>query len=80
MCLKFAKSGLKNETLLDLVKPNTNKEDPMATRNVKTHKIEPSNMSRYGRSSIPYMGQMLEDGKNIQSLASNLLDVFLYNF
>ena len=59
MCLKFAKSGLKNETLSDLMKPNNNKEHPMATRNVPTHKVDPSNTARYGRSSIPYMQNLL---------------------
>ena len=30
--------------------------------------------------SMEHMGKMLEDGKNVQSLAVIVLDVFLYNF
>ena len=31
-------------------------------------------------NSCTYMGKMLEDGKNVQSLAVIVLDVFAYNF
>ena len=30
--------------------------------------------------NVPYMGKMLEDGKNVQSLVEIVLDVLLYNF
>ena len=55
LCLKFAQSGLKNETLTDLMKLNE-KEHPMATRNLITHKVDNSNTARYGRS---YMQNLL---------------------
>ena len=58
LCLKFAQSGLKNQTLTDLMKPNE-KKHPMETRNTVTHKVENSNTARYGRSSVPYMQNLL---------------------
>ena len=42
----------------DLMKLNE-KEHPMATRNLITHKVDNSNTARYGRSSVPYMQNLL---------------------
>ena len=62
LCLKFAQSGIKNETLTDLLKRN-DKEHTMETRNFETHKVEWSNTARYGKSSIPYMQGLLNETK-----------------
>ena len=54
LCLKFAKSGLRNHTLTDLLRKNK-KNHSMKTRKFQSHNTDSSNTARYGRSSIPYM-------------------------
>ena len=58
LCLNFAKSGLRNDTLRDLLQ-RKRKKHSMSTRKFQSHNIESSNTARFGRSSIPYMQTLL---------------------
>ena len=58
LCLKFAKSGITNHTLTDLLQKNK-KNHRMKTRKCQSHNTDSSNTARYGRSSIPYMQMLL---------------------
>ena len=63
LCLKFSKSGLRNNTLRDLLQ-RKKKRHTMKIRKSEKHNIEFTNTDRYGRSSIPYMQTLLNDDRN----------------
>ena len=58
LCFNFAKSGIRNSTLTDLLPRNT-KDHIMNTRKFETHNVDFTNTERYGRSSVPYMQRLL---------------------
>ena len=58
LCLNFAKSGVRNNTMRDLLQ-RKKKNHSMKMRKVQTHKIEVTNTERYGRSAVPHMQSLL---------------------
>ena len=63
LCLKFAKSGLRNNTLRDLLQ-RKKKKHTMKTRKTEKHNVEFMNTDRYGRSSVPFMQSLLNADNN----------------
>ena len=63
MCLKFAKSGIKNNTLQDLF-PTNDKAHKMKTRNNNKYKVNFANTGRLKNASVITMQNILnEDAK-----------------
>ena len=62
LCSKFAQSGIKNETMVDLLKENE-KIHTMDTRYCETHAVDFCNTERYRKSSVPYMQHLLNDSR-----------------
>ena len=60
LCLKFAKTGIKNDTLSDLF-PINDKTHKMQTRDDEVYKVKFANANRLKRSSIVTMQNMLND-------------------
>ena len=64
LALKFAKSGIKNNTMNDLFQTNE-KVHNMKTRNINTYKVNFANTERMKNASIISMQNMLnEDVQN----------------
>lgn len=60
LCLKFAKSGLRNNKLNDLLK-RKNKRHTMKTRKTEKFKVEFSNTERWRKSAILYLQSLLNE-------------------
>ena len=58
LCLKFAQSGIKHETMTDIFTEN-DKIHMMDTRFCETHSVDFCNTERFRKSSIPYMQYLL---------------------
>ena len=58
LCLKFAQSGIKHETMTDIFTENE-KIHMMHTRFCETHSVDFCNTERFCKSSIPYMQYLL---------------------
>ena len=58
LCLNFAKSGVRNNTMRDLLQ-RKKKNHSMKMRKVETHNVEVTNTERYGRSAVPHMQSLL---------------------
>ena len=58
LCLKFAQSSLENGTMTDLITLN-DKKHIMETRHFSTYQVDSSNTARYGKSSVPFMQNLL---------------------
>ena len=60
LCLNFAKSGLRNRTLTDLLQRRKSRHS-MKVRKPEKHEVKFTNTERYGRSGIPYMQSLLNN-------------------
>ena len=58
MCLNFAKSGIRNDTMADLLTKN-DKKHTMLTRKNETYKVDFCNTERFRKSSVVYMQSQL---------------------
>ena len=69
LCLKWAKTGIKNNTMRDLLP--TNKPKQIITRTNEKHKITFSNTSRMQNSAIINMQHLLNKDNNMNKMTDN---------